>query len=57
MASREFGNWLLALHAIIDAEFPCYPPDADRWRGYFNADFTPREALTAAMPKVSPTKG
>jgi hypothetical protein len=35
MASYEFAQWLLQLRAIIDAEHPAYPRDADRWRPYF----------------------
>jgi hypothetical protein len=48
VASGEFGHWLLVLHSIIDAECPGYDRNPDRWRRYFNGDYTPREALEAA---------
>lgn len=49
MASAQFGNWLLVLNSIIDAEHPGYDRNPDRWRRYFNGDYTPREALVADM--------
>lgn len=49
MASAEFGQWLLRLHAIIDAEHPGYDRSPDRWRPYFNSDHSPRDALQTDM--------
>jgi hypothetical protein len=49
VALGEFGRWLLVLHSVIDAEYPNYDRNPDRWRRYFNGDYTPREALEADM--------
>lgn len=50
MASPEFAHWLLQVQAIVDGEALGHPTDADTWRSYFNADYTPRQAVQAKGP-------
>jgi hypothetical protein len=51
LASHDFGHWTNLLRAIIDAEHPGYPHNDGRWQRYFNAGYSPREALAADMSK------
>jgi hypothetical protein len=54
VASVQFAHWLPTLRAIIDAERPGYDHHPDRWRPYFNADYSPREALDADRTRGAP---